>query len=564
MFLRNKIYLIRKKTKSEKFIMVLLLSFVLLLSTSVITVVKNSKFGTAKADEFKDFHFGTQDTSDYSYSKKITIHGTQINGTVIYFPILLNITDDTALYNHCENDSGYDLAFYDETNNTQLPHEIEYWNWDDGNSNVDALIWVNVTALTRGTDSAIYMYYGDADATNQEDPGETWGHGYEAVYHFSEGVGTAVEDSCWNHNGTLSNSDHWTSQGMVGNCYGFDGTDDYVNLSDWSTETFNDMTTESFFKANVTQPDQYHILFLRELNDNTDTVNCPNLNNNNLYDKWRTNGATTLASVAFTDTNNWYEHTARRTGTSGKGYFNGTVDAGLDIVTDAGTIQDLKINYIGASYSASNPANFFSGYIDELRVAKRYFNDTWIKMSYWTVTNSTNGTFFTIGPEEAQGGGSPSSYSLKGLTSGRLTWAGTAGSIVWSNTSGAGHEWLEINMSVNASQNVTDILVYLDDLNDTNMWINASNITMYCTNQSNGTYYSFGTFSDGGSNISLNQSQWETYAPALDNPFNSSGLTSCNYSFYCVFRLEIPSGLSSDEFRTPSTATFKVYLGHYV
>jgi len=140
--------------------------------------------------------------------------------------------------------------------------------------------------------------------------------------------------------------------------------------------------------------------------------------------------------------------------------------------------------------------------------------------------------------------------SLSGLTSGRLTWSGNADETVWCNSTGDGNETLNISISPSG----TDILetrVYLSGLNDTDAWINASNITMYAS-VDNATWREIGTFSDGGSNLTLNDDTW-TWA---DDPFP---ISSEDYIF-CRFKLAIPSGQSADTYYSASSTAWKVYI----
>jgi len=175
--------------------------------------------------------------------------------------------------------------------------------------------------------------------------------------------------------------------------------------------------------------------------------------------------------------------------------------------------------------------------------------------------NSPEPTVSLVSQENA-GSGAASVYIIKGLPNDIVTWAGTAGTSVYCNSTGDTNEWLEINMSINATDNVTEIRVFMDDLNDTGEFVNASNITMYVANASNTTYYSFGAFTDGGSNITINQTTWNTNI-MIDNPFNNTGLKDTNTSIFLIFKLAIPAGASTDIFWSSSLTNWKIYFGHY-
>lgn len=171
--------------------------------------------------------------------------------------------------------------------------------------------------------------------------------------------------------------------------------------------------------------------------------------------------------------------------------------------------------------------------------------------------HTTNETFWFVTEE-----GTPT-FTIKGLPNDIITFSGTSGTSVYCNSSGDTNEWLEYNMSLNATVNVTELRVYMDDLNDTSAYINASNITMYVANASNATYYSFGTFADGGSNISINRTTWNTNI-VIDNPFNGTGLTNINTSIYIIFKLVIPAVTPTDIFWASSSTACRIVPGHFV
>jgi len=167
--------------------------------------------------------------------------------------------------------------------------------------------------------------------------------------------------------------------------------------------------------------------------------------------------------------------------------------------------------------------------------------------------------------EHSTQGDTSSTYTLKGLPNEKITWAGTGGTTVWCNTSGDYNEYMEINLSVNASDNVTEIRIFLDDLNDTSDWINASNISVQFS--SNNITWGNATgnwtaFTDGGSNVTCNSSQWTEangfYGP---NPFTYGGITDTNRSVYCIFKLTIPSDAITDTFWSSASDSYKIYIG---
>jgi hypothetical protein len=139
--------------------------------------------------------------------------------------------------------------------------------------------------------------------------------------------------------------------------------------------------------------------------------------------------------------------------------------------------------------------------------------------------------------------------TLSGLTSDRITWSGSAGETVWCNATGDGNETLNVSISPSGTD-ILEVRVYLADMNDTSAWINASNVTLYAS-VDNATWREIGTFTDGGSNITMNDNIW-TWA---DDPFP---ISSTDY-IYCRFKLAIPSGQSADTYYSASSTDWNVY-----
>ncbi len=144
----------------------------------------------------------------------------------------------------------------------------------------------------------------------------------------------------------------------------------------------------------------------------------------------------------------------------------------------------------------------------------------------------------------------PSSIMLSGLTDGRITWQGKSGQTVYCNATGLGHETINASIVI-GTQSIGGVSVWHGDLNDTGETIGASNISLYAS-VDNTTWHSFGAFSNGGSNISLNADTW-TWA---DDPFT----ITADDNIYLRFSLTFPSGLMSDDFYSVSSTSGRIYI----
>jgi hypothetical protein len=222
---------------------------------------------------------------------------------------------------------------------------------------------------------------------------------------------------------------------------------------------------------------------------------------------------------------------------------------------DGGWNDAGGISWIGNS-NASASWDCMYGYIDEARISTVERNTSWINASFDS-QNETTG-FLTLG---AQQEAVESSFHLFGLGEGIITWSGTIGTNVWCNATGDTIDTAEINMTINTTDNITELRIYVADLNDTGDYINASNITLYISSD-NSSYDSMGSFVDNGSNISINETTWP--GGAGSNPFSGIGLTNTTTSIYLRFLLAIPVDVGSQMYYSISSSDWKVYIGTYL
>lgn len=496
---------------------------------------------------------------DFSYYKEITIDYTKVNGTQTNFPVwFYNTSSDFAsniLYN------GSDIAFYDSTNSTQYNHEIEIWNKTSGELGV----WVNVTSLSGTANTVIYMYYGDADVASNpgHNPESVWDGGFSLVHHLNGTSYGLCKDSTANNNDVVSEwgTITYNATGKVGTSVDMPGANTCLNISDSASISLNDTFTIEAW-VYLDSWDQSYMRIMEKTGGTSEyifdfrgsaaaaPICSPEMN------WYQTNASTaTVLGAANTVTPGcWYYVTAtyNRTSSTGRMFLNGTL-----ISTSSWNwyINDATNNFTISSADAG--ANrYWNGKIDELRLSIVNRSASWIMTSY----NNTNSpsTFMTFGTQTSQGG-TASSYSLKYDMGTQIEWAGTTGTTVWSNGSGTYLETMEINLSVNTTQNVTEIRVWVGDMNDTGLWVNASNISLYLSTD-NSTYGLLGTYTDGGSNLSINMTTWNNVTMAT-TPFVYGGINGTNRSIYCRFKLTIPSTASTYNYF--NFTTWRVYIGRY-
>jgi biopolymer transport protein ExbB len=132
---------------------------------------------------------------DWSFRKKLTIDTTAATGVNIQespteVPVLVRLHTANFGYFLDVQQDGSDLRFIGSDDKTPLKFHIEKFD----SINEMALIWVLVPRMVGSTNTEfLWMYYGNASATNGQDPQGTYGVNQALVYHFDE-AGTAPKD----------------------------------------------------------------------------------------------------------------------------------------------------------------------------------------------------------------------------------------------------------------------------------------------------------------------------------------------------------------------------------
>ena len=137
---------------------------------------------------------------DWSIRKKIVIDttdkGVAIDNPIGSAAVLLRLHDGVFQFEAAKDD-GSDIRFVAADDKTLLPYHIE--KYDTLLS--EAFVWVKVPDLKPGTQTTIWMYYGNSGpkAVKVEDPKATYDSNTSLIYHFNE-KGAPYADSSGNNN----------------------------------------------------------------------------------------------------------------------------------------------------------------------------------------------------------------------------------------------------------------------------------------------------------------------------------------------------------------------------
>ena len=160
--------------------------------------------------------------SSWPLRKAITIDATKVSsGPHTNFPVLINLSSDSSLAARAQSD-GDDILVPSSDGTTKLSHEIEKYT-----SSTGALVaWVNVHSLSSASNTVLYMYYGDAAVSSQQDASGVWDSNYKAVYHLKEDPAVAGANGIID---STSNANHGTDVNTVGTTTGqIDGSLNYT------------------------------------------------------------------------------------------------------------------------------------------------------------------------------------------------------------------------------------------------------------------------------------------------------------------------------------------------
>jgi len=511
-------------------------------------------------------------SSDFTYNKLITIDHTKCSGSNSNIVIWVHntSTDFKSVANGGKLQADADdIAFFSQDNNTQYKHDIELYDAATG----EIGIWVNISdAITDAADFTFYCYYNDTDGTDQRDMDGTWDSKYSGVYHMNTSSATVFDSSGNGHVLSENGNPTYAQTGKTGNSVYADGDGDAWNCSNHADFNMGagNFTFVVWVKPDSTMPDwtkDKSIIAKGSTNTGTKSRYLVISNSNYATQKplvdldSEPNDKLMCGNTNISDAH-WHHMVVQRENNVTAGhdymrlYLNATLDNSSDM-EDHGSLDDTAKDFvIGPREPVAAPANCFKGYIDEVWIIKgQVMTPEWINTTH---NNQNDSTFLTF--EEESGA---STFTIKGLQNDIITFSGVAGSTVYCNSSGDTNEWLEYNMSINATDNVTELRVFMDDLNDTSAYINASNITMYVSSD-NSSYGEMGTFTDGGSNCSnaINSTNWNAGTMGAD-PFSGVGLTDKDTSIYLIFKITFPSGAPTDIFWSSTSLACKIYPGHY-
>jgi hypothetical protein len=361
----------------------------------------------------------------WQYRRKITIGSTNVAGPLTDFPVLISLIDP-GLTTKAQA-SGNDILFT-AVDGTKLSHEIE--KYDPGTGTLVA--WVKVPSLSATANTDVYMYYGDAGASDQQNKTGVWTNGYVGVWHLKEEqAGTGTVDVYKDSTANADHGDDFISAigqtGKINGGHDFNGTSDYVALANDPVGNLTNGTVSAWVRFDsVTWSNDGTGVWAYQTSHTAGSQNAilgahpPSWGNSNLGfgvwagGAWRNAQATTAPA-----TGTWY-HMVGTWGTGGvQFYLDGAWKETDSSYT--GAMPDTTVHTIGRTARVDG---LIDGLIDEVRISNVARSAAWIQTEY----NNQNSpaTFYSVGAEEVLGGGGT---VIGGDQSGRVYSVDTAAGV---------------------------------------------------------------------------------------------------------------------------------------
>ncbi len=178
---------------------------------------------------------------------------------------------------------------------------------------------------------------------------------------------STYNNNCTLGNGSLANASNWTSQGIVGGAYEFDGVGDLIETPYLN---FTNYTVELWIYPKVSDSSYRHIV---SNNQNSHNFGALEISSNKFY--YITSGSTRISGSGYAGANTWthvaivYDGVARL-------YVNGTLAA----TSSAFTARMNNTLRIGNSVVGSDST--FRGLIDEVKVYNRAITQQQLYQNY--------------------------------------------------------------------------------------------------------------------------------------------------------------------------------------
>ena len=341
-------------------------------------------------------------SNSWSYRKQIIINHTKVNtatGTTTplsNFPMLFSVTDSDLKYTgfggKVGKADGTDILFTQSDGSTKLNHEIESYSSSTGAT----VIWVSIPTVSSTADTAIYIYFGNAAAADQQAVTSVWDTNYKAVWHLGNSNGISLNDSTSNANNGINNG-ATTGAGIINNAANFSSSNWATVSPASSLNLTNNFTMETWVKLNASQSAKF--IFMK-------IYGVPNLDYSLIYG-WSgpvyqfyseyysgANPSNSTIPVNVTDTN-FHQIIWTYDSVTLKGYLDGQLKASYTL--------SFSLNADNVPFYFNHPTNGgqrTNMVMDETRLSNIARSQDWIATQF--INQATPFAFYTYSTAQVQ------------------------------------------------------------------------------------------------------------------------------------------------------------------
>jgi len=340
----------------------------------------------------------------WSFRRQIVIDKDKIDAELMAFPVLVSLTDPEII--QAMRADGGDILFTTTTGLNKLPHQIELF---DRAAN-KLIAWVLVPELSATEDTRVFLYYGNADGSADNNPTAVWDIDYHGVWHLDEATVDEANDGAHSDSTSRLNPGRQNGNAQVGGVIGFaqqfDGVDDEIDVANPTSFILGDanctvsawIRTTDTLRAGIVikSPNGFH-----EPNDRLFGINYT-ANRLGIDHGW----IGYLGGTSTINDGEWH-HVAwvQRRDSSGP---NDRWELYVDGEEDSNRLANPAVDNpahtlrIGSSVPGSFFPYNFLGDLDEVRISNSARSPAWIAASYRNQVSPA--TFYTVGAEQALSG----------------------------------------------------------------------------------------------------------------------------------------------------------------
>lgn len=305
---------------------------------------------------------------DWDYRQEIVLESDYVSADQVNMPITIIINNATnAMFGNALS-SGNDIVFTHSNKTTKLSHELVLYNDIIGYEYLEA--HVNVSGLNSTSDTTIYMYYGNAGASPQEDSAAVWDANYESTFHMNNGNATTLNDSTGNSYIARNSGLPDEIDGIIGKAQYYDGTNDWTNTTVITDLSGGGTFTISAWLKDVSSGSQYMIAQAHTMGGySSDWIY--GYQNNGAWMRSKTiDGGNILSSGG------WHKMDFVFDGTIGLLYIDGVKRPTTMTPTGYGGINAIKF------FTRGDAIGRYKGTLDEVRISTTNRSAEWLNTSY--------------------------------------------------------------------------------------------------------------------------------------------------------------------------------------